>query len=65
MVEVECVIAGRLLAPNELLLPPGATWRRIHQDPAENDQPSMSDLVWTRRDRVELDGWSSESGGAV
>ena len=59
---VEWVIAEGLTALNELLQLSGVTWDRSRQDPAESDQPSMSNPC-IRRDKVELDGWSNEDEG--
>lgn len=43
-----------------LLPSSGVTLRRSRQDSAENDQPSMSDVVLIRRGKVELGGWNNE-----
>jgi hypothetical protein len=41
----------------------GATWERNRQGPAEDALPSMSDLIWIRRGKVELIDWSNEREG--
>ena len=47
-------------APKELLLRVDVTLEKSRQDPAEIDQPSMSDLLSIRPGKVGLDGDNSE-----